>query len=95
MSIKAVNQFLTQVSEDSKLQVEISEAMESENDHEAVTKLAAKYGFDFTPEELGNKLEISLHKGELKEEELEAIAGGYCGQSIYDAAAPTSGMSIW
>ncbi len=76
MSADAVNQFLIKVIEEQELQVELSEAIGSEQDREAVTKLANKYGFSFTPEELGNRIETALDQGELKEEELEAIAGG-------------------
>ena len=82
MSTEAVNQFLIKVSEDKELQAEVTTAMEAENDRQAVTELAAKNGYDFTPDELA--LEITnrqsefqqLQNHELSENELETIAGG-------------------
>ena len=85
MSIEAVNQFLTKVSEDQELQAELATAMEAEDDRQASTELAAKHGYDFTPEELASEMENrqsefqSKHEAnELSEEELEAVAGGAC-----------------
>ncbi len=79
MSIEAVNQFLEQVSSNQQLQAEVTQAMEEENDRLAVTQLAAKHGFKFTPEELGSQVEKSLEspkEDELSEAELESVAGG-------------------
>lgn len=76
MSIEAVNQFLTKVSEDQKLKDELSQAMESKTDRQAATKVAAQHGYNFTPEELGTQLEQIKAANELNEKELEAVAGG-------------------
>ena len=85
MSIEAVNQFLTKVSEDKQLQAELAQAMEAEDDRQAATELAAKYGYEFTPEELWleiekrqNEFQNNQTNDELSEEELEAVAGGAC-----------------
>jgi predicted ribosomally synthesized peptide with nif11-like leader len=74
MSIEAVNQFLTKVSEDQQLQAELAQAMEAENNRQATAELGAKHGYDFTPEEL--EAEVKNRQSELSEEALEAVAGG-------------------
>ncbi len=86
MSIEAVNQFLDRVSSDRQLQAEVTQAMEAENDRLAVTQLAAKHGFEFTPEELGSQVQnrqsefqMNQEEGELNEAELESVAGGIIG----------------
>ncbi len=79
MSIKIVKQFITKIKEAQELQAGIAKAIKTENTTEAITELAAKYGYNFTPEELGN-----LEEGELNEEKLEAITGGF-----FYYAAPT------
>ncbi len=76
MSIEAVEKFLIRVKENQELQEEVAQAVQEENHREAVVELAAKHGFDFTPEELGNKVKNSLATGTLTEEELTAICGG-------------------
>lgn len=83
MSIEAVNQFLTKVTEDQELQVELVIAMEAENDSQAATKLAAEHGYVFSLEELGTEIanrqsefQIRQSAVELSDEELEAVAGG-------------------
>ncbi len=101
MSIEAVNQFLDRVSSDRQLQAEVTQAMEAENDRLAVTQLAAKHGFDFTPEELGSQIEQTIEsqqEGELNEAELESVAGGVCtplvmlgGGAIAQTAVKASG----
>ncbi len=85
MSIEAVNQFLTKVSEDQELQAELATAMDAENDRQATTELGAKHGYDFTPEELASEIDNRQSEfqskqevNELSEEELEAVAGGAC-----------------
>ncbi len=92
MSIEAVNQFLTKVSEDQELQAELATAMEAENDRTAATELAAKHGYNFTSEELASEIENrqsefqSKHEvNELSEEELEAVAGGLCTPAVATA----------
>ena len=82
MSIETVNQFLQKVTEDQKLQEELTQALEADND-QAATQLSAKYGYEFTPDELWQEIENlesefqrRQEAGELNEEELEAVAGG-------------------
>jgi predicted ribosomally synthesized peptide with nif11-like leader len=83
MSIAAVQDFLTKVSEDQALQEQIAKAMESDNDRQAVTDLARSKGFDFTAAELGQEIQNreaaarqQAEAGELSEDELESVAGG-------------------
>ncbi len=85
MTIEAVNQFLTKVGEDQQLQAELAQAMEAENDCQAATELAAKHGYNFTPDELSleiqnrqSEFQSMQNSNELSEEELEAVAGGAC-----------------
>ena len=86
MSTQAVNQFLQKVSEDPQLQEELAKILESENnEREAATDLAAKHGYQFTPDELWaeiqnrqSEFQATQEAGELNEEELEAVAGGLC-----------------
>ncbi len=83
MTIAAVQEFLTKVSEDPTLQEQIAKAMESDNDRQAVTDLARSQGFEFTSEELGQEIQNRENafrqqpeSGELSEDELESVAGG-------------------
>jgi len=83
MSTKKVEEFLNNVGEDEALQAELSQALEAENDREAVTALAKSKGYDFSSEELWaeiQKRQAELNQqeasGELSDEELEAVAGG-------------------
>ncbi|AFY58615.1 bacteriocin propeptide, TIGR03798 family/class IIb bacteriocin, lactobin A/cerein 7B family [Rivularia sp. PCC 7116] len=80
MSTQTVNQFFEKVSEDPELQQKLVKAIESENDRQAVTDLAAQEGFQFTSdelwEEIKNRQQAIIDSGELSEEELEAVAGG-------------------
>jgi predicted ribosomally synthesized peptide with nif11-like leader len=85
MSLEAVNQFLQKVTEDEQLQEELAKALEAENDRKAATDLAAKHGYDFTPDELWTEIQNRQSEfqqkqvtEELSEEELEAVAGGFC-----------------
>jgi len=83
MSTKKVEEFLNNVGEDEALQAELSQALESENDREAVTALAKSKGYDFSSEELWaeiQKRQAELNQqeasGKLSDEELEAVASG-------------------
>ncbi|AFY58613.1 bacteriocin propeptide, TIGR03798 family/class IIb bacteriocin, lactobin A/cerein 7B family [Rivularia sp. PCC 7116] len=80
MSIEAVNKFLDKVAQDSTIQEELAQAMQAENDRQAVVDLGAKHGFEFTGDELVTEIEkrqkAAAESGELSEEELEAVAGG-------------------
>jgi predicted ribosomally synthesized peptide with nif11-like leader len=82
MSLEAVNQFLVKVTENSQIQEELAKAMQSENDRQAVVELGAKYGFQFSGEELMQEIEKrqqAASAGELNDEALESVAGGFCG----------------
>ena len=101
MSIEAVNQFLTKVSEEQQLQAELAQAMESDNDRQAATALAAKYGYEFTPEELWSEIQnrqsefqSNQASNALSEEELEAVAGGACTPATIAAASALGAASI-
>ncbi|MEM9926957.1 MAG: Nif11-like leader peptide family natural product precursor [Cyanobacteria bacterium P01_D01_bin.50] len=80
MSIEAVNQFLEKVGQDNKIQEELVEAMQAENDRQAVVELGAKHGFDFSGDELMIEIEqrqkAAIESGELSDEELKAVTGG-------------------
>ena len=77
MSIEAVSEFLQKVSNHEELQRELIEVMEfNENDQLTVTDLAAKYGFDFTPNELLQQVEELQDNQQLDDEELEYVVGG-------------------
>jgi predicted ribosomally synthesized peptide with nif11-like leader len=84
MSIEAVQQFLQQVSEDTALQSRLSDAINSDNDRDAVTQLGNQQGYSFTSEELWaevqrrqSEFQQRQEAGELSDEELEAVAGGH------------------
>ena len=93
MSIQAVNQFLEKVAQDNKIQEELAQAMQAENDRQAVVELGAKNGFEFTGEELMTEIEkrqqAAADSGELSEEELEAVAGGACSPMFVKTAVAT------
>jgi predicted ribosomally synthesized peptide with nif11-like leader len=84
MSVQAVNQFLQKVSEDEKLQQELTNILQAGGeDRKEATELAAKYGYQFTPDELWQEIQhrqsefqANKNSGELNEEDLEAVAGG-------------------
>ena len=85
MSTEAVNQFLQKVTEEPQLQQEFAKALEAGNDLQAATDLAAKHGYQITPDELQSEIhnrqsefQQRQNAGELNEEELEAVAGGFC-----------------
>jgi predicted ribosomally synthesized peptide with nif11-like leader len=84
MSVEAVNQFLQKVTEDPQLQEELAKALEADNDRQAAADLAAKHGYQFTPDELWAEIQNRQSEfeqqstGELSEDELEAVAGGFC-----------------
>ncbi|MGL5874045.1 MAG: Nif11-like leader peptide family natural product precursor, partial [Xenococcaceae cyanobacterium] len=84
MSIEAVNQFLQKVSEEASLQSELAKALNSENARQVAINLGAKNGYTFTSDELWTEIENrqnefqQMHNdGEINEEELEAVAGGF------------------
>ncbi len=99
MSIETVNQFLQKVTEDEKLQEELAQALESEdNDRAAAVELGGKYGYEFTPDEIGQEIqnrqsEFQTRKeaGELNDEELEAVAGG---EAVIATAAIAGGATV-
>ncbi|GCL37700.1 hypothetical protein SR1949_28110 [Sphaerospermopsis reniformis] len=78
-----VEAFLNQIEADEALQAELVQALEAENDREAVTELANSKGYDFSSDELWAEIqkrqaefEQKQADGELSDEELEAVAGG-------------------
>ena len=91
---KNVEDFLNQVGEDATLQAELGQALESENDREAVTALANSKGYEFSSEELWAEIQKrqaelaqSQAAGELSDAELEAVAGGVTPATIAVASA--------
>jgi predicted ribosomally synthesized peptide with nif11-like leader len=78
-----VQEFLAKVEEDQALQTQLAQALESDNDREAVTALAKSKGYEFSSDELWAEIqkrqaEFSSKEaaGELSDAELEAVAGG-------------------
>lgn len=99
MTTASVQDFLSKVSEDTALQSELAQALESENDAEAVTTLARSKGYEFSVDELqaeiqNRQAEITKRQesGELSEDELEAVAGGNLG--IPTLTLPTQSYSV-
>ena len=90
MTVQAVNQFLQKVSEDEKLQEELAKILQTQdNDRVAATELGAKYGYQFTPDELWQEIQHRESEfqqkeqaGELSDQELEAVSGGTWGAAI-------------
>jgi predicted ribosomally synthesized peptide with nif11-like leader len=83
MSNPKVQEFLTKVGEDSSLQTELSHALESDNDRQAVTDLAKSKGYEFSSDELWAEVQKRQAEfgtketaEELSEADLEAVAGG-------------------
>ncbi|MCA1994665.1 MAG: Nif11-like leader peptide family natural product precursor [Coleofasciculus sp. S288] len=95
MSMEAVKQFLERVGQDAALQQELNQAIESaENDRAAAAEVGAKYGYSFSPDEIGQVMEVALTQesgGELNEEELESIAGGFCTGAMTGAVTAAYG----
>jgi predicted ribosomally synthesized peptide with nif11-like leader len=92
MSNSQVQEFLSKVGEDPSLQTELSQALESENDREAVTALAKSKGYEFSSDELWAEVQTRQAEfitnqadGELSDADLEAVAGG---------ATPLAGIAI-
>jgi predicted ribosomally synthesized peptide with nif11-like leader len=80
MSATTLQEFFAKVSEDQALQTELSRAMTSENYCQFVVDLASSQGYHFTVEELTQAIDAwhaQADAGELEEEELESIAGGF------------------
>ncbi|MFN6486740.1 MULTISPECIES: Nif11-like leader peptide family natural product precursor [unclassified Nostoc] len=84
-----VQDFLTKVEEDQALQTQLAQALESDNDREAVTALAKSKGYEFSSDELWAEIqkrqaEFSSTEaaGELSDAELEAVAGGINAQAV-------------
>jgi predicted ribosomally synthesized peptide with nif11-like leader len=83
-----VQEFLAKVEADQALQTQLAQALESDNDREAVTGLAKSKGYEFSSDELWAEIqkrqaEFSTREaaGELSDEELEAVAGGASGKA--------------
>ena len=100
MSAVAVQEFLAGIKDDQALQAEVAEALQAENDRQAVTDLAKSKGFDFSPDELAQEIEAIQAKaqekaegGELSDEELEAVAGGEVGLTLVSGGILTAAMS--
>lgn len=97
MTVEAVSQFLKKAFEDDTILEEVAKAIEAGGDREEIVQLAAKHGYQFTPDELGSSIEEMTAAGakirqqavELGETELDAVAGGTVGD-ILSSLSPTS-----
>lgn len=85
MSTAAVDQFLSAVSQNELMLEEVAQVINSnrEYDREAVVQVAAKYGYEFTADELGvcvdrcyGEFLSQRQPTELSEDNLQGIAGG-------------------
>ncbi|MEH1830140.1 MAG: Nif11-like leader peptide family natural product precursor [Nostoc sp.] len=84
MTVETVSQFLKQAFEDDAILEEVAKTIESGGDREGVVQVAAKYGYQFTPDELGSSIDemntagakLRQQSTELSDSELEAVAGG-------------------
>jgi predicted ribosomally synthesized peptide with nif11-like leader len=83
MSNTKVVDFLNKIGEDALLQTELAQALEADNDREAVTALAKSKGYEFSSDELWAEVQkrqsdFSARQaaGELSDAELEAVSGG-------------------
>ena len=76
MTRESVNQFLTKVGAEEELQAELAQAIKVQNEGQSVLKMAAKYGYDFTSEDLVTEM---LVRDVISEDELESVAGGIKG----------------
>jgi predicted ribosomally synthesized peptide with nif11-like leader len=100
MSNQKVEEFLTKVGEDPSLQTELSHALESDNDRQAVTDLAKSKGYEFSSDELWAEVQKRQAEfankqtaGQLSEEDLEAVAGGVWGAVAGVAANFVGGVA--
>ena len=98
MSTEAVNQFLENIRKDQQLAQELVEALQKENYKQIVTDLASNKGYQVTSEELWAEIEkrqADFQKrqeaGELTDEELELVAGGFNWEKAV-ASAVVSGI---
>ncbi|MBQ9317331.1 MAG: Nif11-like leader peptide family RiPP precursor [Atopobiaceae bacterium] len=84
MAKQAAREFLAACTADSKIEEAVNNLPEEERDSfEAIVRLAAGWGYEFTPEELAEAfaekakdVRASLEGQELSDEELEQVAGG-------------------
>ena len=85
MSSATMNQFFQDLSEDATMQQQFQEATDRESLVNKVVELGKEKGYSFTPSEAEEWLESAAAymqsqsdaNGELNEEELEAVAGGF------------------
>jgi predicted ribosomally synthesized peptide with nif11-like leader len=99
MSNPKVEEFLNKIGEDSSLQTELAQALESDNDRQAVTALAKSKGYEFSSDELWAEVqkrqaELSTNQtaGELSDAELEAVAGGITPTFIISGITVAAGV---
>jgi Nif11 domain len=87
MTLKAVNDFFETANDNSNILHELAKAMSSECFGQVVAEIGAKYGYEFTANELMQQINMCQNNptniDELNEEDLEGIAGGIGGNSIY------------
>ncbi len=82
MSLTAVAEFTNKLVEEPSLQQELGSAIGEKEGliaAETVADIGAKYGYNFTAEEAQELRELVLasESGELSDEQLEAVAGGF------------------
>jgi len=82
MSKEAVGEFLIKLDEDVGVRLELSAALEgNEQQAPAMVEVAARHGLEFTPDEYAEVIAsiTDLQDGVLRDDELEAVAGGLAG----------------
>ncbi len=88
MTLEAVHHFLENANDNSKILNELLSAMSSESFSKAVAEIGAKYGYQFTADELMQQIsnyQTVIHDNdtdELSEKDLEKVTGGFAKNAI-------------
>ncbi|MBW4508811.1 MAG: Nif11 family protein [Scytonematopsis contorta HA4267-MV1] len=88
MTLEAVHHFLETANDNSKILHELVSAMSSESFSHLVAEIGAKYGYQFTADELMQQIsnyQTVVHDNntnELSEKDLEKVTGGIAANTI-------------
>lgn len=87
MSAEDLENFFEQVSKDEDLKSEFDGLEDQEAIVEKALQLGEEQGYEFTEEEVHRVIQQTMDEsGELSEEQLEQVSGGFTGQLIGEAA---------
>lgn len=95
MSVQAAKDFLKKLQSDSSLKAKFQNASDQATRH----RMAKEAGFDFTLPEFKQTLDevtAAAEEGELTEDQLQAVAGGWCGagHSVINQAGQETGNAV-